>query len=182
MIPHYGDMVATASTLYGLEEIRGQKDHPLIVGFHWWGAGAKWFVDDETPWCGSGMCAVARFCNRERPKAARARARSWLEVGRRITLEEWRFTTLGDVKYNTVAVIKRSGPGQPGVDVIGAPGHVGLIVGLSADKKTMALSGGNQNNQWNVAHFPLTRLLALQHIPLLPAIKPYEGGFATSVQ
>jgi uncharacterized protein (TIGR02594 family) len=151
------------STLYdlaqrfvGVSEITGDKDNPLIV---WWSQLSNPSTeDDETPWCSAflnGMCWIMRL-TRSKSNAAR----SWLNVGRVINLEDAR-------PGWDVVILDR--PPNP------ASGHVGLFAGL--EKKVIHhdwgqeilpskvhLLAGNQGDAVSVAAFPQSRIIGVRRL------------------
>lgn len=155
------DMRFVAERLIGLTEIKGGRDDPLIVALHWYGAQAPWFNDDETPWCSSSMCAVARISGRLNPVSARAR--SWLHVGQPLSVDDW-LGADAEVRYNSVAVLKQS-LSDPGPEVIKYRGHVGMPVSFNSD--VLSLLAGNQGNQFNVKEFPIERLMGIRYLPFI---------------
>jgi hypothetical protein len=76
-------------------------------------------------------------------------ARSWITVGKRITLEEAR-------PGWDLCVFSR-GETAPGPDVLNAPGHVAFFLGVQGEK--IAVWGGNQGDAANMAYYPKARLI-----------------------
>jgi len=137
-----------ASRYIGIQEIAGQKDHPLI---QWWLSlcGFPTDVHDEVAWCSAfvnGMAWELRL-----PRSKSAAARSWLTVGQAVAIAD---ATVG---YDVV-VLKRGTDPQPGPDVIAAPGHVGLYAGAAQ------LLGGNQGNGVRVEPFDPARVLGVRRL------------------
>jgi uncharacterized protein (TIGR02594 family) len=126
-----------ARTYVGVREIPGPQHNPVIAR---WLHGLKaWWQDDETPWCGTFVAACLQQSGH--PVARHwMRARAWLEWGLPINVG-----ALG-----AVAVIKRGDNPQQG--------HVGFVVGWSADGRLLLL-GGNQSDEVNVRGFAPDRLL-----------------------
>lgn len=133
-------------------EIPGDQDHPLI---QWWLSlcGMGFSQHDETPWCSAFANGVAWDERLARSKSARAR--SWLTVGVSVPLPAAR------PGYDLV-VLKRGGEGQPGPEVLEAPGHVGFFAGFEGDK--VLVLGGNQGNQVSIAYFPKASILGIRSI------------------
>lgn len=146
-----------AKTYIGeVEEFPGPKDnHPLIQ----WGhklCGLGRDVPDEVAWCSSVLqvpCYQLRL-----PRSKSAAARSWLEVGLPIRLEE------AEPGFDVV-VIKRGPEPQPGPEVTkGAPGHVGLFAGYDSVRKLVTLLGGNQSDAFCLADFPAYQVLGVRRL------------------
>ena len=156
-----------AETYVGTRELSGEEDNPQILA--WLRTDMQWPEHDEVPWC-SGF--ANDICKRLRlPRSKSLRARSWLNVGRPIPLEQ------AKVGFDMV-ILKRGGGDQPGPDVIDAPGHVGFYAGhespsamgavmsaggTPADGKVHVL-GGNQGNAVSVASFPVSRILGIRRL------------------
>src|SRR5690606_9505377 len=126
-----------------ISEIKGDKDHPLIV---WWLSLCKMGMEqsDETPWCSAfvnGVCWLLRDWGI--PRTDSARARSWLKVGKPVT-----YLKDAEIGWDVVVLKRGSGP-QPGPEVIAAPGHVGFFAGFDAQGRVRLL-GGNQSNAVNI--------------------------------
>lgn len=119
----------------GLKEIPGAKHNPAILG--WVKALGGWFVDDETPWCGTfaGYCIHA--AGLDVPKHW-YRARAWLDWGKPTP-----------PRLGAIAVFGRQGGG-----------HVGFVVGESAGN--LYVLGGNQSNAVTITPIAKSRLLGLR--------------------
>jgi uncharacterized protein (TIGR02594 family) len=145
---------SVARTLVGTRERPGGEDHPFIL----WALSLVGYPDshDETPWCSAFTAAVAFLC--DLPRSPSAAARSWLTVGRPVSLDE---ATVG---WDVVVLACGKGP-QPGPDVVsGAPGHVGLFAGLNEDETRVRVLGGNQANGVSITTFPVSRVLGLRRL------------------
>ena len=137
-----------AQRYMGVTDIEGPEDHPLI---QWWfslclrnefGLHEK----DETSWCSAAMHG---FCHPlGLPMSGSAMARSWLEVGKPVPLNQ--------AKQGFDAVVLWRG------DPKGPQGHVGLFSRL--DFTTVHILGGNQANQVNVTPFPIVRVLGVRRL------------------
>ena len=119
-----------AERFVGVKEFAGTKDNPQA------------FVNY--------VCWLLRL-----PRSKDWRARSWLRIGRPISLEQ-------AVPGFDVVILKRGGRGQPGPNVIKAPGHV-LFYGGSQGKEVYGV-GGNQNNEVNVSAYPVARVLGVRRL------------------
>jgi uncharacterized protein (TIGR02594 family) len=133
-------------------EIVGESDHPLI---RWWlslcALGLQ--AHDEIPWCSAFVNGVA--WDLRLPRSKSAAARSWLTIGRAVSLEEaqpgW-----------DVVILKRGAGEQPGPEVIAAPGHVGFYAGREGG--WLLVLGGNQGNAVSVARFSVQDLLGVRRL------------------
>lgn len=108
---------------------------------------------DEVAWCSSFANRICWLLRITRSKSARAR--SWLTVGRSVTIEE---ATPGF----DIVILKRGTGAQPGPDVIDAPGHVGFFAGT--DGTFVTILGGNQSDGVTVARFPKTSVLGIRRL------------------
>ena len=120
----------------------------------------KWVSDDAVPWCSAFVNYVAWLLRLPRSKSLAAR--SWLTVGRPITLAE------AAPGFDVVILRRGDGP-QPGPEVTsGAPGHVGFFAGVEpnafvADASVLLL-GGNQRDAVNVSPFPARQVLGVRRL------------------
>lgn len=144
-----------AQNLMGIAEMPGALNNPAIVAM-------LQFVDksvstDEVPWCSAFVNAVCKICGL--PRSGSLAARSWLQVGRVVTIDAaapgW-----------DVVILKRGAGKQPGPEVTRAPGHVGFFAGLdtSAGGERLHVLGGNQGNRVSLASFPAAQLLGIRRL------------------
>ena len=89
------------------------------------------------------------------PRSKSLRARSWLTVGRPVTIDE------AEAGFDVV-ILKRGKAKQPGPDVIEAPGHVGLFAGREGN--FVLVLGGNQSDAVNLKRFPVGRVLGIRRL------------------
>ncbi len=101
---------------------------------------------DEVPWCSSFANRIAWLLRLPRSKSAAAR--SWLTVGRPITLDE---ATPG----SDVVILSRGEPPS---------GHVGFFAGLDVPGNRVHLLGGNQSDSVTVQSFPLDRVIGVRRL------------------
>jgi uncharacterized protein (TIGR02594 family) len=131
--------------LGALLERPGADHHPAI---QWWlelarfGRGAA----DETPWCSAFVNFIA--WQMDLPRTNSARARSWLEVGEQIRIED-------AVKGNDIVVLSRTG--NP------AAGHVGFYHAMTPTGQVMLL-GGNQSNGVTIQSFERARIVGVRRL------------------
>ena len=148
MIQNYAFDLAERFT--GMKEVGGQVDNPQIMAML--RLDNSWPQNDEVPWC-SGfanyICWLARL-----PRSKDLRARSWLTVGKGITLDE---AVPGDI-----IVLQRGSGDQPGPDVLDAPGHVGFYAGRFG--QFIEVLGGNQSDTVKISRYPKTRLLGVRRL------------------
>ena len=147
-----------ARRFLGMAEVEGATNNPAIVAMLQ--LDATWAENDEVPWCSAFANACAWLAGFERSKSLRAR--SWLRVGERVRLDNYART--GDV-----VILQRGGAGQPGPDVIKAPGHVGFFVEwkrlrLEGSHAQIRVLGGNQRNEVSIASYPTDRLLGIRRL------------------
>jgi uncharacterized protein (TIGR02594 family) len=139
-----------AERFVGIQEVGGSLDNPQIMAML--KLDMDWPKNDEVPWC-SGfanyICWLARA-----PRSKDLRARSWLEVGRGIDLE--------NAEHGDIVIIKRGKGSQPGPQVIDAPGHVGFYAGMSG--KLIEILGGNQSDTVKISRYPASKLLGVRRI------------------
>jgi len=119
----------------GLKEIVGSKHHQKILeAFKL--SGATWITDDETPWCAAFLASWLLAAKFSIPKSA-YRALSWLTYG----------AGLYHPMQGAIAVKTRQGGG-----------HVGIVTGVTADKKYVRVLGANQNNMVCEAFYAITQI------------------------
>jgi uncharacterized protein (TIGR02594 family) len=140
-----------AQRFVGVSEIPEQASNPQILAMLQ--LDEKWPAGDHVAWCSAFMNYVAWLLRLPRSKSLAAR--SWLSVGRSVSLEE-------AVAGFDVVVLKRGTGNQPGPNVINAPGHVGLFAGREG--KSILILGGNQADAVNVSSYPASRLLGLRRL------------------
>ena len=135
----------------GIQEVRGSVDNPQVMAML--RLDNRWPQHDETPWCSAYVNYVCWLLSLPRSKSLRAR--SWLGVGRSISVYE------GRPEFDVV-VLKRGRGKQPGPDVIKAPGHVGFYAGIEGTK--VLVLGGNQGDEVNVRRYPISRVLGTRRL------------------
>lgn len=118
----------------GVAEIPGPGNSPVIAS--WLRRLRAWWVDDDTPWCGTFVAHCMDSAGVALPEHW-YRARAWLDWG----------VDVGRPYVGSVVVLKR-GPSM---------GHVGFVVGWRGSH--LAVLGGNQANAVNVATFAADRIL-----------------------
>ena len=144
-----------AERFIGISEVEGSTHNPQILAML--RLDQAWPEGDEVPWCSAFINYIAWLLRL--PRSKNLRARSWLQIGRAIAIQE-------AAPGFDVVVIKRGGGNQPGPEVIEAPGHVGLFAGMSEDFIWML--GGNQSNSVNISPFKMDRLLGVRRLLELP--------------
>lgn len=122
--------IIEARRFLGIVEVAGPRSHPTILGW------AKRlgprvlgmnYTGDDIPWCGLFVAAViAATLPAEPLPAIVVRASAWDRYGRKLNAPA----------YGAVARFERPGGG-----------HVGFVVGQSADGKLLRILGGNQTNR-----------------------------------
>lgn len=140
-----------AQVFTGEKEMAGGLDNPLILAML--KTDNDWPQDDEVPWCSAFVNFVAKLLRLPRSKSLRAR--SWLEIGKGIPLNEAK-------PGFDVVVLSRGKGEQPGPEVIDAPGHVGFYAGQFGE--FIEILGGNQSDTVKVSRYPASRLLGVRRL------------------
>jgi uncharacterized protein (TIGR02594 family) len=140
-----------AQRFVGVSEVPEQASNPQILAMLQ--LDEKWPKGDDVAWCSAFMNYVAWLLRL--PRSKNLAARSWLSVGRSVSLEE-------AVAGFDVVVLKRGTGNQPGPNVIDAPGHVGLFAGREGTN--LLVLGGNQADAVNVSRFASNRLLGVRRL------------------
>ncbi len=135
----------------GIREVSGSSANPQILAML--RLDQEWPEDDVVPWCSAFTNYIAWLLRLPRSKSLRAR--SWLLVGRPVDPDE------AEVGFDVV-VMTRGGAGQPGPDVIDAPGHVGFFAGTEGTK--VLVLGGNQNDSVSVERYAKSRILGMRRL------------------
>ncbi len=128
----------------GTEEIVGNKDNPEVLKYAL-DTGITGVTNDEIPWCSTFVNWVAWKAGLQYTK--KANARSWLSLGTKVSSPE-----PGDV-----VVFWRESPES-------WKGHVGIFLGISADRKRVYCLGGNQGNRVSVSAYQLNTVLSYQRL------------------
>lgn len=137
--------LARARTYLGLEEYRGARHNPKIIG--WWIRLGLPFRNDETPWCAGFVCGVLEECGIRSPRSAAARSFHWTRWG----------NVLSGPAVGAVVCFWRGAPK-------GGSGHVGFVIGRDHEDQLMVL-GGNQGDRVSIRPFSTARVLSY-HWPL----------------
>lgn len=128
--------------LYGIEELLGPGDNPVIMN---WSkeVKAKGYTNDAVAWCGLCMAVAAKRGGWDyEPLGNSLWARNWAKWG-----TEQKEAMLGDV-----LVFPR-----------GAGGHVAMYVG--EDKGYYHILGGNQSDKVSIVRKAKTPILAIRRAP-----------------
>jgi uncharacterized protein (TIGR02594 family) len=150
-------MMYRALNLYGICELKGLENNPVIIGWAQEVANTddvgKWFAEfydaDSIPWCGLFVAICAVRSGRPAFNKCLA-AREWLNWGEAVELE--------DVGVGDVVVFSRGDPA-------GKSGHVGFYVGETSDKKYIHVLGGNQSDSVSIVKIDASRLLGVRRWP-----------------
>ena len=127
----------------GIKEIAGQQDHPMIV----WALTLCGFspdAHDEVPWCSAWANLIAWLLRLPRSKSAMAR--SWLNVGVPVPLDQ------AVVGFDVVVLERGAAPA----------GHVGFYAGREGDR--VLLLGGNQSDGVCVSSWPVQAVLGVRRL------------------
>jgi uncharacterized protein (TIGR02594 family) len=122
--------IAIGRNKIGQREITGPK-HNSWISTGWARLGAKWFNDDETPWCGFFVADCLDAAGLPYPKEF-PRAKSYATWG-----------TACPAQLGAIGVKSRSGGG-----------HVFFIVGETLDGKNYKVLEGNANNMVRIGDIP----------------------------
>jgi uncharacterized protein (TIGR02594 family) len=128
--------------MYGLKEITGKENNPLIVAM-FKEIGYEWVKDDSTAWCSASLNYICKKLGYER--SGKLDARSWLKMPV-IVLKP----SLGDI-----VVLWRDSPAS-------WKGHVGLFITQDIDK--VYILGGNQGDAINITAYPRDRVLGFRQV------------------
>lgn len=140
-----------AQRFVGLKEVSGATSNPQVLAML--RLDENWPQDDSVPWCSAFANYVAWLLRLPRSKSLRAR--SWLNVGQVISLEE------AEPGFDVV-IFKRGTGSQPGPEVIDAPGHVGFFAGVDGSK--ILVLGGNQSDSVSIGSYPKNALLGVRRL------------------
>jgi uncharacterized protein (TIGR02594 family) len=141
-----------AQRYIGLKEILGPQSNPFILWCYTLCDNSGWAHDDAVPWCSAFQQHPAWELRLPRSKSLRAR--SWLNVGRPISID--------DATPGNDMVILRNNLTDPGPDVIDFAGHVTLFAGL--DGSRFLGLGGNQSDAVNIAYFDKMKVLGVRRL------------------
>ena len=144
------DAFDIAQRFSNIEEVGGNVDNPQILAML--KLDVKWAEHDEVPWCSAFVNYICWLCRL--PRSKDLRARSWLTIGRGISLDN---AEVGDV-----VVLKRGKGNQPGPEVIDAKGHVGFYAGRMDG--LIEVLGGNQSDTVKISRYQSTRLLSVRRL------------------
>ena len=146
----HGHAYDLAQRFTGIEEVGGNVDNDQIMAML--KLDKKWPSHDEVPWCSAFanyICWLARL-----PRSKDLRARSWLNIGIGIHLDQ--------AEPGDIVVIKRGKGEQPGPENTTAQGHVGFYSGRSSD--LIEILGGNQSDTVKISRYPAARLLGVRRL------------------
>lgn len=140
-----------AQRFVGIKEVGGSVDNPQILAML--KLDGDWPEHDEVPWCSAFVNYVAWLLRLPRSKSLRAR--SWLQVGRGISLNE------ADAEFDVV-ILKRGKDPQPGPEVTDAPGHVGFYAGQFGHY--VEILGGNQSDTVKISLYLKKSVLGIRRL------------------
>lgn len=140
-----------AERFIGMREIPGSEHNPQVLAML--RLDDSWPGGDEVPWCS----AFVNWCFwvLRSPRTKSLRARSWLQIGTPLSIDE---ATRGF----DVVILSRGTGVQPGPEVVDAPGHVGFFSGALGDH--VYLLGGNQSDGVNVQRYEASRILGIRRV------------------
>lgn len=126
--------------LYGIHEVPGPGDNPIILQWAKETGLYKPYKHDATAWCGLAMAVVAKRAVKELPPANPLWALNWAQFGNKVA---------DGAKLGDVLVFKREGGG-----------HVALYIG--EDEECYHCLGGNQSDMVNIVRKPIDRIYAIR--------------------
>jgi uncharacterized protein (TIGR02594 family) len=132
-----------AQRFIGIQEVPGAKDNPQLLAML--KLDDAWPQHDEVPWCSAFVnyvCWLLRL-----PRSKRLNARSWLDVGMAVELDD------AQAGFDVVVLNRPPNPES---------GHVGFYSGHS--DQYVYLLGGNQGDSVNVRPFDRNRLLGVRRL------------------
>lgn len=139
-----------AERYVGTDEVGGGLHNPAIMAML--KLDMNWPDGDEVPWCSAFANYIAWLARA--PRSKDLRARSWLTVGRGITLDQ--------AEPGDIIVLQRGKGDQPGPEVLDAPGHVGFYAGRF--DSFIEVLGGNQSDTVKISRYPSKRLLGVRRL------------------
>jgi len=139
-----------AQRFTSIKEVVGNIDNPQIMAML--RLDMKWPSHDEVPWCSAFVNYIAWLCRH--PRSKDLRARSWLNVGVGIELD--------DAQPGDIIIIKRGKGEQPGPENTTAPGHVGFYAGHTMH--LIEILGGNQSDTVKISRYAINRLLGIRQL------------------
>lgn len=144
------DLYALAERFVGTKEVAGHTSNPLVLAML--RLDNDWPLDDEVPWCSAFLnflCWLLRL-----PRSKSLLARSWLDVGRAISLSQ-------ATKAFDIVVFARGGTTLDPNDRKSA-GHVGIFAGWTGNQVTVL--GGNQGDQVCIRSFPTSQVISVRRL------------------
>ena len=140
-----------AQRFVGVKEIAGAASNPQVLAML--RLDSKWPEGDHVPWCSAFVNYITWLLRLPRSKSLMAR--SWLQVGTPITLEQ---AEVG----NDIVIFKRGSDPQPGPETINAPGHVGFFAGIENNR--VLVLGGNQSDAVNISGYPVANVIGVRRL------------------
>jgi uncharacterized protein (TIGR02594 family) len=132
-------MLLEALKLYGIKEVPGPGDNPVILEWAKETGLQRDYKHDATAWCGLAMAVIAKRAGKQVPPGP-LWALNWAAFGNKVT---------DGAKLGDVIVSKRQGGG-----------HVAIYVG--EDAECYHCLGGNQSDMVNIVRKPKTRVYAIR--------------------
>jgi uncharacterized protein (TIGR02594 family) len=143
-----------AQRFIGVAEAPGSTSNPQVLAML--RLDNAWPEGDEVAWCSAFANYIAWLLRL--PRSKNLSARSWLAVGTPVALRD------AEVGFDVV-ILKRGGDGQPGPEVLNAPGHVGFFAGLEGERgERVRVLGGNQGDEVSIADFHAGNVLGIRRL------------------
>lgn len=130
------------SHLYGLKEVAGEKDNPVIMKMYK-EIGQSWVLHDEVAWCAAAHSWLHQQMGY--PCTKSLAARSWEKFGTELLAPE----------FGCTVVFWRISPTS-------GNGHVGFFIRQDGD--FIWVLGGNQGDQYNISKYSKDNLLSYRKI------------------
>lgn len=130
--------IKAAKAYIGVKEIPGPVSEEHIAR---WLNNVKAGKSDETPWCAAFVNGILEECGYK--KTGRANARSFLACGDSLA---------GQVVPGCIVIFWRG-------DKTGWQGHVGFVLEVAANGKSLLVRGGNQGNKVSDSWFTTAQVL-----------------------
>lgn len=142
-----------AERFLGITEHPGLGSNPIILAMLQ--LDQAWPTDDDVPWCSALPNYICHLLSL--PRSRSLVARSWLDVGEPIRLDEARPDA-------DLVILARGSP--PVMDPANrkAPGHVGFYQSRSSVSGRVTLLGGNHGNVVSLAKFPIAHILGVRRL------------------
>lgn len=149
------ELIEAALNEIGVRELSGPVANSQRILDYFWKIGHTWVKKDETAWCSAVHNFIHKICGYE--YSDKLDARSWLGFGKHMV-----YPDVGDT------VIFWRGTAATGGGPDGWKGHVGFFIRQRGS--VIYTLGGNQNNQYCIKPYPVSKLLGYRSMRKLNEI------------